>query len=446
MTAEREMPQQPAGEMGASTGEASGEAAALRELAEFPLVDAVFGRRSRRFALGAEIPDGPLAYRSRHAPMPLTELERMLVLSAMGGTTGWHYSITRHARYAPHVPNYAAGAAGRTFPSAAGFHTSELFFTDDSGLYFFPTRDAGALVDPAAEEVTTELMVERHRQRVRRLSPERLYLPAEEPYLEGHNTWCVNVPGSLLVIPVADIAQHLLAVLCFFVQNGYAIYDDVNDRGIPRLEEFRGLVDLEEPFPLTFSEQYALTEATAELAAACHSGTLMLQAMGLGGWMFDGIDRFTMLGASGDSDVPGLGFRYDEDERWSTPNPTGRTGVFEAYCPPHYPNMRAAVEAFAERKFGPGGPFHPDTPGAWTDSPGFRGSAQVHDEEFKACVALQAQYIFDVFGKFPGTVPTLFIMNYVQAHHLDLDFYDRFFKPGAYLRTHATHMEKWHGS
>ena len=89
----------------------------------------------------------------------------MLVLSAMGGTTGWHYSITRHARYAPHVSNYAGGAAGRTFPSAAGFHTAELFFTDDTGVYFFPTRDAGALVDPATEEVTPELMVERHRDR-----------------------------------------------------------------------------------------------------------------------------------------------------------------------------------------------------------------------------------------------------------------------------------------
>jgi hypothetical protein len=121
-------------------------------------VEALFGRRSRRFALGDEIPDGPLAYRSRHEPVPLTDLERMLVLSAMGGTTGWHYSITRHARYAPHMSNYAGGAAGRTFPSAAGFHTAELFFTDDPGLYFFPTRDAGALVDPATDQVTPELM------------------------------------------------------------------------------------------------------------------------------------------------------------------------------------------------------------------------------------------------------------------------------------------------
>jgi hypothetical protein len=388
---------------------------ALRELATFPLVEALFGRRSRRFALGDEIPDGPLAYRSGHEPVPLSDLERMLVLSAMGGTTGWHYSITRHARYAPHLSNYAAGAAGRTFPSAAGFHTAELFFTDDSGVYFFPTRDAGALVDPATDQVTPELMVERHRPRLRKLSDKRLYLPPEEPYLEGHNTWCVNVPGSLLVIPVADIAQHLLAILCFFTQNGYAIYDDINRRKIPRLEQFSGLVDVEEPYPLTFTEQYTLTEATAELACACYAGMLLLQAMGLGGWMFDGIDRFTMLGASGNPEVPGLGFRYDTDERWSTPNPTGREGVFEAYCPPHHPDMPAAVEAFAQRKFGPGGSFHRDTPGAWSDSPGVRGSAQVHDEAFKACVALQAQYIFDTFGKFPGTVPTLFIMNYVQA-------------------------------
>jgi hypothetical protein len=421
------------------------ETRALRELSEFPLLQSLYGRRSRRFALGAEIPEGPLAYRSSREPMPLTELERMLVLSSMGGTTGWHFAITRNATYAPHFPNYSGAAGGRTFPSAAGFHTAELFFTDDSGTYFFPTRDAGALVDPEIEEVTPELMVERHRERLRPLSDRRINLPPQEPYMEGHNTWCVNVPGSLLVIPVADIAQHSIAGLCFLGQNGYCVYDDVNDRRIPGIEQFRGLVDVDNPFPLTFIDQYLLSEAVAELATCCYAGVLVLQAMGLGGWMFDGIDRFTMLGASGDPEVPGLGFRFDADERWSTPNPTGLEGVLEAFCPPHYPDMAAAVEAFAERKFGPGGPFHRDTPGAWSDSPGVRGSAQVHDEDFKACITTQAQYVYDTFGKFPGTVPTLMILNYVQAHHLDLDFYDRFFRAGAYLRTHAEHMERWHG-
>jgi hypothetical protein len=422
------------------------QAAALQGLAQFPLVAALLGRRSRRFARGDEIPDGPLAYRSAHDPQPLTELERLLVLGAMGGTTGWHYAITRNARYAPHLANYAGGAAGRTFPSAAGFHTVELFFTDDSGVWFFPTRDAGALVDPADEEVTLELMLERHRGRLRQLSDRRLHLPAQEPYMEGHNTWCVNVPGSLLVIPVADVAQHTIAGLCFLLQNGYVIYDDVNDRRIPGIEEFAGLADLSEPLPLTFVDQYMLAETVAELATACYAGVLMLQGMGLGGWMFDGIDRFTMLGASGDPEVPGLGFRYDLEAGWSTPNPTGLEGVFEAFCPPHHSNMSAAVEAFAQRKFGPGGPYHRDTAGAWSDSPGVRGSAQVHSPEFKACVSLQAQYLYDTFGRFPATVPSLMILNYVQAHHLDLEFYDRFFRPGAYLGTHAEHQQVWHGS
>src|SRR5262245_8229234 len=36
-----------------------------------PLIEALHGRRARRFALGAEIPEGPLKFKSQHAPMPL---------------------------------------------------------------------------------------------------------------------------------------------------------------------------------------------------------------------------------------------------------------------------------------------------------------------------------------------------------------------------------------
>jgi len=71
-------------------------------------------------------------------------------------------------------------------------------------------------------------------------------------------------------------------------------------------------------------------------------------------------------------------------------------------------------------------------------------TSQVHSEEFSECVALQAQYILDTFGKFPGTVPSIFLITYLQAHHLDLEFYDMFYKPGAYLKTHANHMLGWH--
>ncbi len=47
----------------------------LKTALEFPLVEALFGRRARRFCVGASIPDGPLAFTSRHQPLPLSELE-----------------------------------------------------------------------------------------------------------------------------------------------------------------------------------------------------------------------------------------------------------------------------------------------------------------------------------------------------------------------------------
>jgi hypothetical protein len=67
----------------------------------------------------------------------------------------------------------------------------------------------------------------------------------------------------------------------------------------------------------------------------------------------------------------------------------------------------------------------------------------VHDADFRACIALQAQYVLDTFGRFPATVPSVQITTYLQAHHLDLAFYDEKFGPGAYLRTHAEHEQRW---
>ena len=418
----------------------------LEAAVSFPLIEALCGRRARRFALGNEIPDGPLAYKSKHEPIPLDATEQMLVLAAVAGNTGWHHMITRHAKYAPHLSNYSAAAGGRTFPSAAGFHTCEFFFTDDTGVYFLPTRDSGALLKKdASGAVDLNDWLEQHRSRIVKLADGRLHIPAAEPYMEGHNTWCVNVPGSTMIIPVTDVAQHMLLALCFLVQNGFCIFDDINGRKIEALEEFKDLVDIEHPYPLTFMEQYCLTEATAECTTSCYAGMLMLQAMGLGGWMFDGIDRFTMLGASGAPAVPGLGFSFETREDWPLPHVTGRPGVFEAYTPPHYPDMLAAMKTVVERKFGGGGPFNKDTPGPWKESSKVRSSAQFHDERFQRCVAAMAQYIYDTFGKFPATVPAVFILTYLQAQHIDLDFYDHHFQQHSYLETHANHMNWWHG-
>jgi len=417
----------------------------FQDMASFPLIEALLGRRSRRFFMGAEIPDGVLAYKSGQREMPLSELEKMLVLAACGGNNAWHHMIYRGANYAPHLSNYAGAAGGRVFPSAAGFHASKTFFTDDDGVYVLEMRDA-----PAFEErdkdgtLDFDSFVENVRRHVHKLQDGRLKIPSETPITEAHNTWVFNKPSTFVVMPVGDLSLHVLLNLCYMLQNNLVLYDDIHQQPIPGIEKFRDIVDVSNVWPLTFVDQWSLSELTVELGSSCYAGTLMLQAMGLGGWMFNGVDAFAVLGASGDSAVPGLGFRYDQNDTWPYPNPTGLEGVMEGFCPPHYPDMRAAVDAVCERKFGPGGPFHPDTPGPWKGSRKVRSAAKVHDETFRECVALQAQYVFDTFGKFPGTVPSMFMIMYLQAFHLDLEFYDKFYKPGAYLKSHADHMSRWH--
>lgn len=114
----------------------------FEEMLSFDLIEVLLGRRSRRFFRGAEIPDGVFAYKSRHEPLPLSDLEKLLVVGACGSDTSWHHMIYRAHLYAPHLSNYAGAASGRTFPSAAGFHTSKTFFTDDEGVYLLDNRIA----------------------------------------------------------------------------------------------------------------------------------------------------------------------------------------------------------------------------------------------------------------------------------------------------------------
>ena len=416
----------------------------LIEATRFPLIDAIHGRRSRRFARGASIPDGPLAYTSKHKPAPLPEMEQMLLLTTVGGNTGWSNLIPYNRSYVPKMPNYAGAAGGRSFPSAAGFHTSEIFFTDDHGSYFFPTRDmAGHATRTAEGQTDLQAYLDTHKARIIKLADGRLNTPASPQHMELHNEWCANVPGSTLVIPVADLAQHMLLVMCSLVQNGTCLYDDVTGQPIPGMEKYTSIVDVENPYPLSYVEQLGLTEVTVELSTACYAGALMLQAMGLGGWMYEGINPFSVLGASGDPDVPGLGFRFDMIPGQPLPHVTGLEGVFEGHCPPHFKDMRAAVESVVLRKFGANGPFNAATDGPYRNNATIRGSAVTISEAMIDCVTDMARYIHDRFGRFPATVPAIHTLMYLQAHQLDTDFYDHHFTSGAYLDTHAAHDKNW---
>ena len=166
----------------------------------------------------------------------------------------------------------------------------------------------------------------------------------------------------------------------------------------------------------------------------------------MGGWFYSGLSPLSILGAFAAEGVCGLGCRFLQDKRWTEPDPVGLDGHYETLGPPYQADMRSAVQVFAERKFGPAGAFDPSRPGPFRDSPAVKRSVTPYDEEFLDCMGEMAQYLFDTYGKFPPTVPRVLLCGYVQAQHIDTEFYDKYYKPGAYLDSHTRHMQRWHSS
>jgi hypothetical protein len=420
----------------------------LTDLLEFPLIQAIFGRRARRFGLGMEIPSGPLKFKSRHEPHPLSELEQAILIAAATGVSGWNFGVPFGPGSADEHAHYTLRYTGRTAPTAGGFGTPVLFYTDDNGTYLTNTRDLtpSRIREFNGIEDDAERILAVCREHTTKLSDKRLDLPPAPPHTIDPNIWMANKPGSTLFMPVADASEQVLGVMAMLVGNGVVIMDDTEKRPAGDLTPFirSGLLKEEKKFPLSVVMQSMYEGNCSELAFMGHNIVLTLQAMGLSGLYYNGLNRWSILGAFAKNGVRGLGFRFIEDERWSLPNPVGLDGVYEALCPPYYTDMRAAVQTFVDRKFGERGTYNPDTPGPWKSSDKIKGSVSRYSTEFVDCLGEIAQYIYDKHGKFPDTFTTIVLPGFVQAQHIDTEFYDTYYKEGAYLDTHARHMETWH--
>ena len=420
----------------------------LTDIQQFPLMQALFGRRARRFGMGMEIPSGPLAFRSRHDPLPLSELEKAILIAAGTGVSGWNFGVPFGPGRPDEHGHFTVRYTGRTSPTAAGIGTPVLFHTDDGGTYLTNTRDQQPErmrelegLDDDAERILAVC-----RDSTVQLSSERLDLPAAAGHMMEPNFWMANAEGSTLFIPAGDVSEQLLGFLAIVISNGYVIKDDLARRPAGDLAAYvrSGLLDENKAFPLSILELTTYEASCMELAIMGHNIVLAQQAMGLGGLFFNGVNRWSVLGAFADKGVKGLGFRFVTDERWTVPNPVGLDGHFEALCPPFVPDMRGAVEKFVERKFGAGGAYDLANAGPWKDSDRVKGSVTPYGEELVDCLSEVAQYILETYGKFPGTQPTIAMTCYAQAQHIDTEFYDQHYKPGAYLETHAEHLDRWH--
>lgn len=419
----------------------------VRRAWNYPLYQAILQRRSRRFPLGAERSGDLTPFKSRHAPVPLDEVEEALLVMAGTGLTGLTLSDFRSGDSPVHF-------SGRTFASGDASHATELFFTNDRGTFIVKLRDA------VAERVTEyegaddwERLVEVFRKHTVKILDHRLDIPMTENVTFYANQWNANKPGTTVFMPISDVTWGYLHFLFAWLKppHSYYFYDDMNGNAEP-LKKYAdaGKLDRSRAVPLSGLEmRFFRTVSGFEPAFMIQNMFLASQALGIGGWLFSASNPTVVFGGTPLS--RGLGFRFAKPEKPgpvklpdfvpARPFPVGLDGVFQAQCPPYFPDMAAAVQAAHDYKWGPNGVYVKQRGAKKNFDSGEikRAPDWVTDAAKELCT-----YIWETYGRFPASIDPIQMSIWFQAHHLETEYYDQHFEPGAYHQEIAEHMGRWH--
>ncbi|MDX2822563.1 hypothetical protein PV416_15955 [Streptomyces ipomoeae] len=445
----------------------------LADLFARPLLRTVWRRRTHRVSRGARVSAGTMTYTSTHKAQPLSELEEA-VLIAITGSTGLTmpdrpFEDPDNGTPIMSKPNLTM--TGRTAGSPDNAQGTHFFLVNDTGTYFLRR------LEPAPHEpFDAETLVARARRAKVRVLDHRLDVKPNQrdfpAYLDS-NRFLSNLPGTTLLFPVVDLShQYVNALMYLLTQPDGARPTFVDDRNFYRPAGVRkwvrnGFLNKDVKLPLG-----ALGPMRTQIEADLLLQNLMLtaEAMGLGAWIHGSINPQIALGDPKFSRAYGrmLGFDFVTPRwkladvwRWHIPlpkyaavrsHPVGLRSpdgepLIAAACPPTYPTMSDAVEKIIDRKFG--------RDGIYTDRDVFARiyredygqryltEAGEYDQRVIDCARDVCEYVLRTHGRFPAHTDAIHVPGvWLQVHHVENEYYERFFVNGL-TDAHRAHGEAW---
>ena len=433
-------------------------------LTSYPLLQAMIERRSRRFGDGMSLNGGPLAYESSRSPRPLSLEEEAALAFAGCGITGPVLADLPFESGEAHEaggPIIMINLVGRTVASGDAVHSVTLFVINDEGAWMlrrpqdYPRTEVSDLASSAREHRFAELY-ERSRVRIADGRPD---VPRELPFAMPFNKWSANLPGTTYFLPVNEFTAFYINILlsAFSEEFGYFFVDERNrfkPPGIARFARSRGGHLRDDPgegrfATVGFLETWLYEFAAIEQGEMLQNLALMTEALGLGGFPHFAAHPFVWFQT--------LRFRMEEIPFSRTigagrimkrlikasgkdlPVPTAvgleRDGetLIKPYCPPYYRNMEEAVLAFVDYKYGEGSGTLCDGGAAtgWRDGRGVQAGIPRYSDEAIAATIAYSSYVYERYGRFPANSGPFRTVLAHQAHHLDPDFYDQYYSPGA---------------
>jgi len=409
--------------------------------ATFTLLDLLQQRKTRRFGRGMTLPGGPLQYTSHHDPVPLSrEEERYLIYAAIGrsGRNLGDMQFVGRQGVSVGQGNALMNFNSRTVPSPCSAQTTQLFYTNDDGVFF--------VADAAGPDHPWDL-------NVIQLQSSRLDIPREAPFMLPFNQWYTNRPGTTLFMPVTNIASLYLNLLLmmFSEETGYFIVDTDNGNAACGLEAFRKSagghlhddIKARRMFSLRELDAAICETAIQEQGIICEHLSLMQQALGLGGGIQSVGSGRHLLGMEPHI-YPGLGFHFVVPPgKPLRANPVGIPGVWEGPTPPFVPSMKDAVTNLVESKFGADGTFRKPQEQPYAHRNTAQQVPQHSERAIEATIAF-TEYVLATYGRFPAHADACKSIVACQTHHLDEDFYATFYPDSALPDAHREHMHTWH--
>jgi len=413
----------------------------------FGLLDAIFTRRSRRFGLGMEIADGKMKYKSRINPIPLKDIEETILIWAGTGMTGLSLGDLPRTGI-----SWLFQWTGRSWPCSCNSHSTELFYTNDNGMYMvklfdlMPDESRASIFEGISDEEKLEKIGKLFKKSMIKIEDGRADLPKGEPGLFDFNSWNVNKPGTTLFIPVTNTTvEYMVLLFIYFGEKyGFNIIDELNGGRSCGLDKWidKGYIRKDVQMSLFDLELRVLTSLNVEQAFICQNMNLALQALGLGGWAFTGLLPHYVLGVN--PSYKGLGFRFVTPEKslrsLPAPIPVGRDGIFESLCPPYVSDMGEAVDKFLALR---GIFWDQDNTFPYKDPSGILED-EYHPSEVRVQIVKDfCNYVYENYGRFPAFIDPMFSRLLFQAHHLDIEFYDKYYEKGSYSQQHKDHFKLW---
>ena len=441
----------------------------LSQALQYPLFSAIFNRRSRRISKGiSSVPAGSLSYTSTQEVQPLTPIEEALLVASTG-TTGIVFNDvpfqTEDGRDLPGVA-YNLEITARAASSPDNAQATHFFLINDEGTFFLKRPDDFDPYTFSQDGLDAAKLIEYTEKCKVKVLDSRLDFPRAFPCYIGANKYVSNLPGTTILFPIVDMTKQyingLMTVLAQEDGERPIFLDDWKFYRKTGLKKWikNGFLNKDIPLPMG---QLGGLRTDFEALLLVQNLLLAVQAMGLGGWVHAG---FYGPLAFGDADYakygPGLSFRYSKP-KWSLmrllrrvitpipawrPNPVGLDGVIEGFCPPYYDSMDSAFDALIASKYGPEGVYSVLKYHEQVFKPGlgqrYLDEVPHYPDDVIACAKDICNYIYDTYGRFPAHVDAMYVPGvWVQAHHLDLEYYDQQFSNG-YSSTQANHQSLWH--